>query len=68
MRTYILKVIHPEFKTVQGETTIKANSRNEALKVARELKHTYFYHIGFFDRYLHAGLITYTNHYGWFCQ
>lgn len=21
----------------------------------------------FFDRYLHAGLITHTNHYGWFC-
>jgi hypothetical protein len=22
----------------------------------------------FFDRYLHAGLITYTNHFGWFCK
>lgn len=22
----------------------------------------------FFDRYLHAGLITHTNNYGWFCK
>lgn len=22
----------------------------------------------FFDRYLHAGLITHTNNYGWFCR
>lgn len=21
-----------------------------------------------FDRYLHAGLITHTNNYGWFCR
>ena len=22
----------------------------------------------FFDRYLHVGLITYTNNFGWFCK
>ncbi len=47
MITYTLKVIDREFKSIQATTQIKSISRNEALKIARQLQRNRFYHMTF---------------------
>ena len=47
MNTYTLKVIDREFKSIQAITQVSAKSRNEALKVARDLQRNRFYNMDF---------------------
>ena len=47
MNTYTLKVIDREFKSIQAITQVSAKSRNEALKVARDLQRSKFYNMDF---------------------
>lgn len=34
----------------------------------KEINEYKYITLRFFDRYLHTGLITHTNHFGWFCM
>ena len=51
------------------ETHTTRPARQDVVQVYfKELNQYKWITLRFWDRYYHADLITYTNHYGWFCK